>query len=65
MDDPTRLGAVELAAEIRSGALTSAAAVEAHLGRIEAVDGTLNAVPVAVPLRRGARRGVRLRSPIA
>jgi fatty acid amide hydrolase len=46
MDDPTRLGAVEMAARIRSGALTSVAAVEAHLRRIEAVDGRLNAVPV-------------------
>jgi fatty acid amide hydrolase len=45
-EDPTRLGAVELAARIRSGALRAEAVMAAHLQRIEAVDGRLNAVVV-------------------
>jgi fatty acid amide hydrolase len=46
MDDPTRLSLTELAARLRSRALSSAEAVEAHIRRIEAVDGRLNAVVV-------------------
>ena len=39
-----QLGAVELAAKIRSGEVTSRAVVEAHLSRIDAVNDDLNAV---------------------
>jgi fatty acid amide hydrolase len=46
MEDLTRLGALELAARIRSGEVSAAAAVEAHIRRIEAVNGRLNAVVV-------------------
>jgi fatty acid amide hydrolase len=46
MDDPTRLSLIELAARIRSRQLSSLEAVDAHLRRIEAVDGRLNAVVV-------------------
>ncbi|MER3452896.1 MAG: hypothetical protein C4344_04345, partial [Acidimicrobiia bacterium] len=43
-DEFARLDATGLAALIRSGELTPAEAVEAAIGRIEALDGTLNAV---------------------
>ncbi len=41
-----RLGAAELARAIAAGRCTARAAVEAHVARIEAVDGELNAVVV-------------------
>jgi fatty acid amide hydrolase len=48
MDPPscTRLGAGELAAAIARGALSATEAVEAHIARIEQVNGALNAVVV-------------------
>ena len=42
-DEP---GAIELAAQIASGALTPTAATEAAIARIEALDGAINAVVV-------------------
>jgi fatty acid amide hydrolase len=45
-EDPTRLGAVELAARIRSRALSAEEVVAAHLQRIDAVNQRLNAVVV-------------------
>lgn len=39
-------GAVEVAAQIRSGALSPVAATEAAIGRIEALDGPINAVVI-------------------
>lgn len=44
MSEPWQLGALELAAKIRSGELSSREVVEAHLTRIEAVNPHLNAV---------------------
>ena len=44
MSELWQLGALELAEKIRSGATTSRAVVEAHLARIDAVNGDLNAV---------------------
>ncbi len=46
LDDPTQLGAAELAARMRSGRLSAVAVLEAHIARIEAVDPALNAVVV-------------------
>ena len=43
-----RLGATELAAAIRSREVSSLEVVEAHLGRIEAVNARVNAVPVVL-----------------
>ncbi len=43
-DDITYLDATELAARIRSGALTSVQVVQAHLDRITAVDPKINAI---------------------
>ena len=42
-DEP---GAIELAAQIATGALTPTAATEAAIARIEALDGAINAVVV-------------------
>ncbi len=44
MDDPTRAGALELAAEIHAGRLTAGEAVAAHLARIEELNPIVNAV---------------------
>ncbi|MAT05603.1 MAG: indole acetimide hydrolase [Acidimicrobiaceae bacterium] len=44
MSELWQLGALELADKIRSGETTSRAVVEAHLARIDAVNGHLNAV---------------------
>lgn len=44
MSELWQLGALELAARIRSGEVTSRSAVEAHLARIDAVNPLLNAV---------------------
>ncbi len=41
---PTALSATELAARIAAGDISAAEAVDAHIERIEAVDGRLNAV---------------------
>jgi amidase len=46
-----RLGAVELAEAIRSGRASSREVVEAHLRRIEAVNPTVNAIPVVLAER--------------
>lgn len=42
--DPCALSATELAAQIAQGAITSREAIEAHIARIERVNGALNAV---------------------
>ncbi len=62
--DPTTLGAAELAARIAAGALSSEAAVEAHLRRIEAVNPRLNAVVVlrAAEARAEARAADQLQA---
>ncbi len=44
MSELWQLGAVELAARIRAGEVTSRAAVEAHLARVDAVNPHLNAI---------------------
>jgi len=68
-DELWRKGALELAAGIRSGEFTSREVIEAHLARIDAVNGHVNAVVRVLPgdARSGAdaadaavRRGDRL-----
>lgn len=44
MSELWQLGALELAEKIRSGETTSRAVVEAHLARVDAVNGDLNAI---------------------
>ena len=44
MDDPTRAGALELAAEIHAGRATAGEVVAAHLARIEELNPIVNAV---------------------
>jgi fatty acid amide hydrolase len=50
----TRLSASEIAAEIAAGRLSARAAVDAHIERIQAVDGLLNAVVVPLFEEAGA-----------
>jgi fatty acid amide hydrolase len=45
-DDPTTLGALELARRIRAGQMTSGAVVEAHIERIQSTQARLNAVVI-------------------
>ena len=44
MSELWQLGALELAAKIRSGEVTSRAVMEAHLARVDAVNPQLNAI---------------------
>ncbi len=44
MEDPTRAGALEIAAEIRAGRASAAAVVAAHLARIEDFNPVVNAI---------------------
>jgi fatty acid amide hydrolase len=62
--DLTTLSAVDLAALIADGEISSAEAVEAHIERIERVNGALNAVVVKryVAARAEAREADRLRA---
>ncbi len=52
--EPTRLGAAELARAIAAGQFTASEVVEAHIARMEQVNGRLNAL--VVPLFHHARR---------
>ena len=57
-------GAVEIAAQIRSGAISPVAATEAAIGRIEALDGSINAVVIRDFKRaRGAAQALEASGP--
>ncbi len=55
--EPTRLGAAELARAIAAGQFTAQEVVEAHIARIEQVNGRLNAL--VIPLFEQARRAAK------